>query len=87
MAAAKASIPTASGTDSSLWDHLRQSPMTERPLWKVLLAPVFERHKRGQQSSAQRAGVWAGGRARGAGILQTDGRDRPEALTYDLRTK
>ena len=57
MAAAKASIPTASGTDSSLWDHMRQSPMTERPLWKVLLAPVFERHKRGQQLSAQRAGV------------------------------
>ena len=30
---------------------------------------------------------WAGGRARGAGILQTDGRDGSKALTYDLRTK
>ena len=75
MAAAKASIPTASGTDSSLWDHMRQSPMAERPLWKVLLAPVFERCK---FRSAIECAESGGGPA---GVLVAPAFSRPMAVT------
>ena len=62
--------------------------MTERPLWKVLIVRYLCLSVTNEVSNrVRRERRWAGGRARGAGILQTDGRDGSKALTYDLRTK